>query len=226
MSKQTQELTKLDPRITTFQEQLRIRYAEENKTAKKGQTVLVGSSLMEIFPIEKWQQEQNLGLPQHIYNRGIRATTTADVLAHMNTLIFDLQPSKLFINIGSNDVGFGVPEADFLANYAAILQQIKTKLPTTQVYAPAYYPVNTVAKFAGESEHEHSALFNTRSNASMAAASAKVATLVQQFGYQFINVNTGLTDAAGNLRAELTFDGVHMLPAGYQIVLQNLRPYL
>lgn len=35
MSKQTQELTKLDPRITTFQEQLRIRYAEGNKTAKR-----------------------------------------------------------------------------------------------------------------------------------------------------------------------------------------------
>ncbi|MBC2179617.1 hypothetical protein HCJ82_05575 [Listeria booriae] len=89
---------------------------------------------MEIFPIEKFQQEQDLGLDKIIYNRGARATTTADLLEHMDTLIFDLAPSKIFINIGSNDIGFNVPENVFLANYETILKQIKEKLPDTVVY--------------------------------------------------------------------------------------------
>jgi len=48
---------------------------------------------MEIFPIEKIQQ--GLGLDKLIYNRGVRATTTADLLKHMDLCIFDLAPSKI-----------------------------------------------------------------------------------------------------------------------------------
>lgn len=223
MSEQTQKLTNLYPSIEKLQNEIRARFAQENKTAKKGQIVFVGSSLMEIFPIETMQR--GLGLDKVIYNRGIRATTTADLLAHMDLCIFDLAPSKVFINIGSNDIGFGVPEAVFLGNYDEILRQIREKLPETQVYVMAYYPVNPTADF-GESEAEHKSLFDTRNNEILAAASGKAEKLAQKYGYEFINVNAGLTDADGNLRKELTFDGGHMYPAGYEIVLENMKQYL
>ncbi|MBC2003435.1 lysophospholipase [Listeria booriae] len=225
MSDKTVKLTNMSPDITKFQNDIRAKYAIANQTAKKGQILFVGSSLMEIFPIEKFQQEQDLGLDKIIYNRGVRATTTADLLEHMDTLIFDLAPSKIFINIGSNDIGFNVPENVFLANYDTILQQIKEKLPDTVVYVMAYYPINTVDAF-GEKESEHSQLYEHRSNELNAAASAKVEKLAQKNGYEFINVNAGLTDSSGNLRKELTFDGAHMSPNGYEIVLENMRRYL
>jgi len=223
MSERTTALTNLNPQIERYKDELRARYAEQNKTAKKGQIVFVGSSLMEIFPIETMQQ--GLGLDKVIYNRGIRATTTAELLAAMDVCIFDLAPSKVFINIGTNDVGFGVPEATFLANYDEILRRIKEKLPDTQVYVMAYYPVNPVADF-GESEAEHESLFERRNNEVLQAESSKVAQLAKKHAYEFIDVNAGLADADGNLRKELTFDGGHMLPAGYEIVLENLKKYL
>ncbi|MBC1234334.1 GDSL-type esterase/lipase family protein [Listeria booriae] len=225
MSDKTVKLTNMSPDITKFQNDIRAKYAIANQTAKKGQILFVGSSLMEIFPIEKFQQEQDLGLDKIIYNRGVRATTTADLLEHMDTLIFDLVPNKIFINIGSNDIGFNVPENVFLANYETILQQIKEKLPDTVVYVMAYYPINTVDDF-GEKESEHSQLYEHRSNELNAAASAKVEKLAHKNGYEFINVNAGLTDSSGNLRKELTFDGAHMLPNGYEIVLENMKRYL
>ena len=180
---------------------------------------------MEIFPIEKMQQEQDLGLTKKIYNRGVRATTTADLLAHMDTLIFDLQPSKIFINIGSNDIGFNVPEETFISNYTKILEQIKTKLPQTKVYAMAFYPVNTTHNF-GEEEDEHGHLYEHRSNDLLQAASKKVQAIVEKAGDTFINVNAGLADVDGNLKPEYTFDGAHMLPNGYQVVFNNMKPYL
>ncbi|MFD1318172.1 GDSL-type esterase/lipase family protein [Loigolactobacillus zhaoyuanensis] len=225
MSKQTTELTNLDPRIKQFQSDIRAKFAVENKSIKKGQIVFVGSSLMEIFPIEKMQKEKKLGLEKIIYNRGIRATTTADLLAHIDLQIFDLKPSKIFINIGSNDIGFNVPENTYLSNYDEIFRQIKEKLPNTEVYALAYYPMNAVYNF-GEEKHEHASMFATRSNDDFAKMSEKVAALAQKHNYQFINVNANLADENGNLRPELTFDGVHMLPAGYEIVLKNLMKYL
>ncbi len=81
----------------------------------------------------------------------------------MDICIFDLEPSKIFINIGTNDLGFNVPESTFLANYDEILRQIKEKLPETKVYVMAYYPINPVTDF-GESEAEHESLFASRTN--------------------------------------------------------------
>lgn len=225
MTNQTTELTNLNPQITAFQNQLRHKYDQENQTAQKGQIVFVGSSLMEIFPIEKMQQQQDWGLNYHIYNRGVRATTTADLLAHMETLIFDLQPSKLFINIGSNDIGFNVPETEFKANYDQILTQIQTRLPQTKIYVMAYYPVNTTADF-GEAHEEHAALYEHRSNGRLEQANQLVTKLAAKHQVPFINVNAGLTDQNGDLKPALTFDGAHMLPQGYEIVFQNLLPYL
>jgi lysophospholipase L1-like esterase len=222
MPEQSIELTNSHPDIEIFQNDIRARFAQENKTAKKGQIVFVGSSLMEIFPIEKMQQD--LGLDKLIYNRGIRATTTADLLKHIDLCIFDLAPSKVFINIGSNDISFKVPESTFLANYDEILRQIKEKLPETQVFVMAYYPVNSVANF-GESEAEHESLLATRNNEIFGVASGKAAQLAQKYDYEFINVNEGLADTEGNLRPELTFDGTHLLPAGYEIVLRNMKKY-
>jgi len=223
MSERTIPLTNMFPDIIKLQNDIRAKYAVENQIAKKGQILFVGSSLMEIFPIDKLQK--NLGLDKIIYNRGVRATTTADLLNHMDTLIFDLAPSKIFINIGSNDIGFNVPEDVFLANYDEILHQIKEKLPDTAVYVMAYYPINTVDDFSEEKE-EHDQLFVHRSNELLEAANAKVEQLAKKNGYEFINVNAGLTDVNGNLRKELTFDGSHMYPAGYEIVLANLKEYL
>ena len=213
----------MNPLIVEFQNDLRARFARENKTAKMGQIVFVGSSLMEIFPIEKMQS--NLCLDKLIYNRGVRATTTADLLAAMDVCIFDLAPSKIFINIGTNDIGFGVPESTFLSNYDEILRQIKKRLPETQVFVMAYYPVNSVADF-GEPAAEHESLFAKRNNEVLRSASDKVAGLAQKYHYKFINVNAGLTDDNGDLRKELTFDGGHMYPAGYEIVLENMKKYL
>ena len=52
------------PGITKLQNDIRAKYAVENQTAKKGQILFVGSSLMEIFPIDKLQK--NLGLDKVI----------------------------------------------------------------------------------------------------------------------------------------------------------------
>lgn len=225
MLDRTTQLTNLNPDILDFQNQLRTQYAIENQTVKSGQIDFIGSSLMEIFPIKKMQLEGNLNLDKIIYNRGVRATTTADLLAHMNTLIFDLNPSKIFMNIGSNDVGFGVSEEEMVANYANICQQIATRLPNCKVYVMAYYPVNTKAQF-GNSDNEHTSLFHVRTNASLQAASNLVAKIAKKYGFMPINVNQGLTDMQGNLKPKPTFDGAHLLPEGYQIVLNNLMPYL
>lgn len=222
MSEETKALT-LNPQLAAFQNNLLKKYDKENQNISKGQTLFVGSSLMEIFPIEQWQAEGKVKFSKHIYNRAVRATTTHFLLEHINTQIFDLAPSKIFINIGTNDIGFQVPESEFLSNYDKILRQIKEKLPLCEVYVMRYYPINNVA-FGNDTDEK--TLFETRSNEAFQDASDKIAKLAGKYNFHFINANENLADQSGNLKKELTFDGAHMLPNGYEIVLNNLKKYL
>ena len=78
------------------------RYQYLNKIAQKGKVLFTGSSLMEQFPINELLM--TAGMKQIVYNRGVGGFTTDDMLKYMDTQIFDVEPSKIFINIGTNDI--------------------------------------------------------------------------------------------------------------------------
>lgn len=203
-------------------------YSMLNRHAKKGQILFVGSSLMEGFPIYEMQLTLGLGLDRVIYNRGIGGTTTADLMQSMDVCIFDLEPSKLFINIGSNDIGGTekrYSKEALLLNYDSILEQIKVRLPKCEVFVMAYYPINAHADF-GVDPIEKQSMFATRTNANILEANEAVERLAKGHGISFINVNEGLTDAEGNLKPEFTVEGIHLWPSAYSVILNNLKRYL
>lgn len=113
-----------------------------NKDAIKGQTVFTGSSLMEMFPIEKWVKELGPNAPI-VYNRGVGGYRTTDLLPILDACVFELKPRKVFINIGTNDLSDGnIPLETVMSNYDRIISQIEEKLPDVIIYMMAYYPVN------------------------------------------------------------------------------------
>jgi len=222
MTKETAALT-LNPQLEAFHQKLLADYAKANQTAQLGQILFVGSSLMEMFPIEAWQAESKVSYAKHIYNRAVRATTSSFLLEHFQGQILDLKPSKIFINIGSNDIGFQVPEGEFLANYDAIMSRIAQELPDCMVYVMRYHPLNTID--FGNDDDEKS-LLASRSNEAFQTASDKIKLLAQKHEFNFIDVNQGLADENFVLKKELTIDGAHLNAAGYEIVLNNLEQYI
>ncbi|WP_198510323.1 GDSL-type esterase/lipase family protein [Bacillus solitudinis] len=200
------------------------RYKHLNQKVRSGQILFVGSSLMEHFPINELQQ--TLEDRYIIYNRGVGGFLTTELLSHMETCIFALEPSKVFINIGSNDIGSpDYKRENLIVNYEKILQQIKERLPRCMVYVMAYYPVNAeVHKTTNENLNKE--LFKTRNNPNFLEANKSLAILAEKHGYEFINVNEGLVDSAGNLKENFTVEGFHMWPNAYSVVFKNLLKYL
>lgn len=205
------------------------KYKMLNQYVKKGQILFAGSSLMEGFPIDEMQLTLDIG--RVIYNRGIGGTTTDDLLMSMDECIFDLEPSKIFINIGSNDIGMGslgpasYKKENLIVNYNKIMVRIKERLPECEVYVMAYYPINAKADF-GLDKSQKDTMFATRTNANIMEANEAVEELAGKHGFNFINVNEGLTDEEGNLKAELSVEGLHLWPNAYRIILDNLKKYL
>lgn len=203
------------------------KYKVLNTLAQKGQILFTGSSLMEQFPINELLMTESMD--QIIYNRGVGGFTTDDMLENMDTQIFGVEPPKIFINIGTNDisnasVSFETALEHTIKNYTDILTQIQTKLPQTEVYLMAYYPVNETDKVP-EGEWAKT-LFVNRNNQNIPVANAEIKKLAETFGFHYIDVNAGLTDECGKLKKEYTVEGVHMYANAYRIILENMRPYL
>lgn len=196
-------------------------YREANRTALKGQTVFTGSSLMEMFPIEPWIKELGESAPV-VYNRGVGGYQTEDLLLILDACVFDLEPAKVFINIGTNDLG--VPERtveEMIGNYDRILTQIENRLPGVKIYLMAYYPVNFQA-----AAEEVKPLLQIRSNEKVALANEQVKALAKRHGQRYIDVSAPLKDADGNLKAEYTVEGLHIKPEGYRAIFADVMRYV
>ncbi len=202
------------------------KYRILNEHVVKGQILFTGSSLMEQFPVNELLMTEQMDII--IYNRGVGGFTTDDMLQNLDVQLFDTKPSKIFINIGTNDISFSGAFEDVLShmiiNYEEILRQIKSRLPDSSVYMMAYYPVNEVDKVPeGEWGKE---LFINRNNRNIPIANAAIQRLSEKYDCRYIDVNTGLTDEYGRLKKEFTVEGVHMYANAYRIIFENLKPYL
>lgn len=199
------------------------RFRILNQNVKKGEILFTGSSLMEQFPVNELLMTN--GMDQVVYNRGIGGFTTTDMLQHMEEMVFGTEPSRIFINIGTNDIGSPDYQLEaLLERYEEIIVRIQERLPEAEINMMAYYPVNETDKIP-EGEWGKTA-FVTRTNENINIANAAIENLAAKKGCRFINVNEGLADERGKLKKEYTIEGIHMYANGYQVVLQNLKKYL
>lgn len=178
---------------------------------------------MEGFPINELLM--SLDISKKIYNRGIGGFTTENMLESMEEMVFGLEPARIFINIGTNDIAAeGYTLERLLDNYRKILTQIRERLPQMKIYVMAYYLVNEVDKILNEEQKKR--MFATRNNANIQIANDAIEKMAQELNCDFINVNKGLTDEGGILKPEYTGEGIHLKINAYLVVLENLKPYL
>lgn len=197
-----------------------LRYREENKAVKYGQTVFTGSSLMEMFPINKLLAEHNDS--EIVYNRGIGGFVSRELLEVIDVCAIDLKPSKIFINIGTNDLSdSSIPISELIENYDKIISEIETKLPNTIIYLMAYYPVNYEA--ADENMKE---CLKIRNNEKIRIANTEVKKLAEKHSQRYIDINKNLMDEQGRLRAEYTIEGLHINEDGYRAVYHDIITYV
>ena len=209
-------------RFLLEKEMKRRNYRQQNAYVQKGRTLFTGSSLMEQFPIAEFCA--NEGLPI-VYNRGIGGYTTDEFLAAVDDVLLDVQPAKVFINIGTNDICARPDGEDWFdhlcANERKICQILCDRLPGAEVYLMAYYPVNGDVPAAKANPG-----MLVRTNGNIARANDMLRQLAGEFGFHYIDVNDGLKDAAGNLQEEHTPDGIHFDAAAYRTVFERLKQYL
>ena len=192
-------------------------FKEENKKAVKGQIVLTGSSLMEMFPVNRFLSERGIDIT--VYNRAIGGYITDELI---DTCVFELEPRRVFINIGTNDLSDSrIPMERIMEHYDSIISSIEQRLPKTEIYLMAYYPVNYEA--AAENMKE---CLKIRTNEKITAANALVKQLAEKHSQHYIDINDDLKDEQGRLKAEYTIEGLHINEQGYRAIFDDFLKYL
>jgi len=198
-------------------------YKELNRFVKPGQILFVGSSLAEQFPVNELLNSYDKRYI--VYNRGIGGDIISGLLGSMNERIFDLQPSKIFINIGTNDINEpDFTEGDLLENYNRVLKQIIQKLPETKIYILSYYPVNSNIE-SQIPEEVSKAMFVRRTNSVINQLNRRLENLANELHCIYIDVHSILLDAEGNLDQKYTVEGIHLKPNAYEMILKVLAAY-
>jgi lysophospholipase L1-like esterase len=152
-----------------------------------------------------------LDLPQ-AKNRGISGDITFGVLERLQDVI-DGKPTKIFILIGINDISRNIPDSVILRNYKTMIARIRKGSKKTHIYFNTLLPVNSAfEKFKNHyGKDEHILWLNDE----IRKFTAKNVTVIDLY--------PNFTDQDKHLRAELTKDGLHLIPAGYQVWADFLK---
>lgn len=197
------------------------RLIELNKTALHGKVVCTGSSLMEMFPVEKFADE--LGDGTVIYNRSIGGYVTEELLEHIHELVTCIEPNKVFINIGTNDLSDSRRQlSDIMERYDIILNEIEETVPNVRIYIMSYFPINYDA--ASESMKP---CLRVRTNEKINTANECLKELAgKKHNRIYIDINNGLKDDKGRLKAEYTYEGMHIKEIGYRAIFDEFVKYV
>ena len=196
------------------------RYRNLNKDIKKGSVLFAGSSLMEMFPIEQFAAEDKLTVT--VYNRGIGGFITDELIDVLDVCILDLEPAKLFINIGTNDLSDSrIEMSTVMKNYEHILRETIKRVPDVKIYLMAYYPVNPEA-----ATEETKGCLKVRTSEKIDIANEEVKKLAHKLGAKYIDVNAPLKDEKGRLKKEYTYEGVHIKEEGYKAIYPLVKDYI
>ena len=131
-------------------------------------------------------------------NFGVDGDCSGHLLNRLRPIV-EFSPSKLFLMIGTNDLGRGIPEATIVANVATILDELKTAIPRCHIHLQTVLPREAIYAARVQSLNAHYDKL----------ARARELTMIDLF--------PAFADDRNALRRELTGDGLHLLEAGYEI---------
>lgn len=171
--------------------------------------LFLGDSLTDYFDLEHYFPD----LP--VVNSGVAGHTTQQVLADMKHRVYDYNPSKIFLLIGTNDLRDGKSAQETMDGIQTIIEEIQEHRPQAKIYVESLYPVNANISTA----------VGIRTNETIQNVNQALKEYTKEKRLTYIDLYSKLIDEQGLLKAEYTVDGLHLSDAGYQIVADTIRTY-
>lgn len=162
--------------------------------------VLLGDSLTQWFP------PTLLSSKRFWLNQGISGDTTGGILKRLFTFS-QTQPDAIYILAGINDLKNQISPASILNNHQQIIQTLQENHPQTTILVQSLFPTSLPTKF----------LPFDIPNSSIQDLNQQIAQMVRKMGATYLDFYERFTNSQGNLRSDLTTDGLHLNLNGYKL---------
>ena len=180
-------------------------FAMENSNFSRGQIVFIGDSITDGCALDTYYGALDLAA----YNRGIGGDTTAGVLKRLDSSLIALEPSKVVLLIGINDINGGVKKEEIIDNYDKILKKISESLPSADVICVSILPLN-------DDLESYTGISVAKSTETILAVNPEIEKLAEKYGYDFVDMFSVLADEENRLPKKFSPDGIHLSDAGYR----------
>lgn len=175
--------------------------------------ILAGDSLSLWFPPELLPGEK------HWLNQGISGEKSQGLLKRLN--LFDkTQPEVIFVMIGINDLIAGVSDREILDNQEKIVDYLQKTHPKTEIVVQSILPHG-----AQQSTWEGKDKLLNTPNSRIRKLNEQLLAITKKRDVKFLNLYPLFADSEGNLRLELSTDGLHLNSQGYIVWRTALQLY-
>lgn len=148
-----------------------------------------------------------------IMNRGIGGDNTFGVIARLDKIV-ETSPQKVFLLIGINDLGRGLPVTVITSNYHRIIRRIQSGSPGTRIYVQSVLPMNdSILK----------AQYLLNKGHLIRELNEEIKKLAAEYKLTYVDLYSEFENGQGQLRPELTVDGIHLRPLAYRLWVDYLN---
>lgn len=172
--------------------------------------VMLGNSLT-----HGCEWHQLLGNP-NVLNRGINGDVVQGLRDRVGSIV-NGRPAKIFMLAGVNDVSHDLTADSIAGAIVDLARYIRTATPDTKLYVQSLLPINNSFGRYKRLDGKEQVIRDIN---------ALVRPQVEALGATWIELYPAFADADGNLRSDLTNDGLHLLAPGYRIWRDILLPYI
>ncbi len=151
-----------------------------------------------------------------ILNRGISGDVIPGMINRLSS-ITDGKPAKIFVMGGVNDVSHHLTTDSIAGDMATLLDRIHALSPNTKIYLQSLLPIRQqYDRYHGLDGKE----------GQIRELNERYKALAAERNIPFIDLYSLMADEEGNLKAELTNDGLHLEGPAYMIWREAILPYI
>lgn len=194
-------------------EKAKEKAVKEVKTKQGKNYVFLGDSITDWYPFNEFFDGNT-----PIINSGFAGYKTKDLLNNLDETVYRYNPTKVFIQIGTNDLNSDDSNSEIAYdNILELIKEIKTNRPYAEIYLESIYPVNQ------DCEKTNKQSTGKRENKEIVKLNNKLKEYSKENDVTYLDMYNKLSDENGNLKPEYTYDGLHLNSDGYSKVSNEIK---
>ena len=149
-------------------------------------------------------------LDYHYVNNGNTTYTTGQLLNNMKDMVYDYNPSIIFLELGILDLNSGMSEDEIIKNYSKIIDLIHNNRPNAVIFIESVYPINRdVDKF------NNRVISSNINNEDITSFNKRLKNLAKDKKVEYIDMYSVIS-SKNELNSDYTDDGVTLNSKGYK----------